>query len=523
MKCIRGKKRRGRRTRKALAVLLAFTTVLSMTSFMGFALDGGAQDTRRDSAQTTIVSDTSEQSSETVTAEAEQSSETVTAEAAAGTQDVAAAETVSEDTGAESAAVSESAADKAEIAEEKSESPKALRSAVKPRKAPAGGSDPVCKIGETGYDSLDEAVKAAASGDTITVLKDCATEGLNLSKNLTIEGAEGSKPAITFTKYGIALWSKSLTFKDCSVSMTGIGSTPYTAEWSWVTICAAKDSSLTMDHVDMTMNGAGAGNAHAIYFTGNDTLNIINSSNLTIKDYPQDALEWDGGNGGYNLNIKDSTFTADHDRSGITGTFYATFDNSKVNVVNSTGNGSNGSHYIIKNKSVVDFSNNGYHGLSAGILQVTDSEITANNNGMTGIIFNNKAEFHNSNVTITGTKGKLHWSAGMRCLTKNASALVDKDTTLKITDNDVTGIFLDANTSFSVEEGANVLVTRNHAEQANYSDKRNLAQSGGGITVRSGATASLSKSTQLYNNHAAIAGDDIYLESSAKITFSETG
>src|SRR5699024_29159 len=105
-----------------------------------------------------------------------------------------------------------------------------------------------------------------------------------------------------------------------------------------------------------------------------------------IQNYKQDALEWDGGDGGYNVNITDSTFVSDHNRSGFTGTFYVTIENSDVDVINSTGNGSNGSHYIITD-SDVNFSGNVDHGLSAGILQVTDSTITAKNNGRCGVIF----------------------------------------------------------------------------------------------------------------------------------------
>lgn len=60
-----------------------------------------------------------------------------------------------------------------------------------------------------------------------------------------------------------------------------------------------------------------------------------------IRNYPQDALEWDGGDGGYNVNITDSKFISDKNRSGFTGTFYATIKHSDVQVINSRGNGSN--------------------------------------------------------------------------------------------------------------------------------------------------------------------------------------
>ena len=132
-----------------------------------------------------------------------------------------------------------------------------------------------------------------------------------------------------------------------------------------MTICASKDASLTLDNADMIMDDKNdetlhnkTPGQHAIYFCSNNKLNIVNGSTLTIKNYTQDALEWDGGDGGYNVNITNSTFISDHNRSGFTGTFTARIDNSKVDVINSTGNGSNGSHFEIVNGSVVNFSDN---------------------------------------------------------------------------------------------------------------------------------------------------------------------
>lgn len=168
--------------------------------------------------------------------------------------------------------------------------------------------------------------------------------------------------------------AKTLTFKGIDVVMNGVGSTPY-GEWTWMTICASKDAVLALDNVNMTMDATGStGSPHAIYFCSNNKLNLTNGSVLTIKNYPNDALEWDGGDGGYNVNITNSTFISDHNRSGFTGTFYATITNSKVDVVNSLGNGSNGSHFIIED-SEVNFNNNGSHGLSAGELSIDNSTV----------------------------------------------------------------------------------------------------------------------------------------------------
>ena len=194
-----------------------------------------------------------------------------------------------------------------------------------PATALAEGETAVAKIGQIEYATLDLAVQEATDGDTIELLGDAVTNGLNLSKDLTIRAAEGvTMPTVTFTKYGIALWGKALTFKDVKVVMNGIGSTPYTAEWNWQTICASKNASLTLNNVEMTMDGENAGDKHAIYFCSNNKLNLENGSTLAIRNYAQDALEWDGGDGGYNVNITDSTFVSDNNRSGFTGTFYAT-------------------------------------------------------------------------------------------------------------------------------------------------------------------------------------------------------
>ena len=387
----------------------------------------------------------------------------------------------------------------------------------------------------TQYKSFDDAVNAAKSGDTIEVIKDTETDGMNLKKNLTIQGVtkpatktneDGTveettvKPKLTFKKQGIALWGTDLTFKDMQVDMIGVGSTPYTAEWNWMTICAKDNSVLELDNTDMKLDGSDTSNKHAIYFNGENQLNVKNGSNLTIKNYGEDALEWDGGRG-YNLNITNgSTVNLDHNRSGIAGTFHITVDDSTLNVTNNRGNGSNGSHYDIKNGSNVNFSGNGSHGLSAGNLTVQNSTVTAENNGLTGIIFTGEGEISDhSTVTITGTKGKSYWNAGLRLMKSNASLTI-KDSTVTIKDNDVTGIFCDSGSQLTIEDTANVTVTNNNAAQENCSTKKDLAKKGGGLVVREGASAKLGANTTINNNSAALEGADIFIEAGGTLTFS---
>ena len=367
------------------------------------------------------------------------------------------------------------------------------------------------KIGKAEYKTLDAAIEKAADGATIEVLADCTTAGLNLSKDLTIQGAEGlePKPTIKFTENGIALWGKSLTFKNCNVEMKGIGSTPYTAEWNWQTICASRDASLTLDGATMTMDGTGtAGNVHAIYFCTNNELNLSNGSELKIENYNQDALEWDGGDGRYNVNIKDSTYTSDNNRSGFTGTFYATIDNSTVEVINSTEYGSNGTYYIIQNGSNVTFNDNGNWGISAWRIDMTNkSTLTAMDNGYSGV-----------------------WT---RVLNVDSTCTLDveRNGTKASKSSQNPGIFFQGNGTYSskIEEGANVTI-KNNAGSGIYTKQKDCnltiesatitnnglgtvnaskigADEGGGIY--NVGTMTLGENVVIYNNHAQNAGDDI--------------
>lgn len=385
--------------------------------------------------------------------------------------------------------------------------------------------EPVAMIGDTEYKTLDEAIAAAVDGDTITVLQDCTSSGINLTKDLTIEGQKNSNglyPIIKFTDKGIALWGRSLTFKTCNIIMQGVGSTPY-AEWSWMTICANKDASLNLINSFMLLDANGVSNSpHAIYFCSNNKLNLTEST-LEIKNYPQDALEWDGGDGGYNVNLTKSIYISDNNRSGFTGTFVVTVsDQSRVQVLNSRGNGSNGSHFIVENKSIVDFSNNGSHGLSAGNLTIKDSTVTATDNKFCGIVVSGKFNISDhSIVTVdSNASGKSEAAyAGFR-LSGSGESTIDSTSSLSIKNNQNTGLYVRAG-DLTISEGANVEITNNTVTN------NIMGGFGGGIYVGyedySDSKVILPSNAKIYNNHAPVAGDDIYIAPKASITFSGVG
>jgi len=373
--------------------------------------------------------------------------------------------------------------------------------------------------GGESYGTFDEAAAAAADGAVIVLDTDETTTGLNLSKNLTVDGVEKRK--LVFTDKGIALWGKALTFKNCDVEMTGIGSTPYTSEWKWMTICASKDAELSLINSEMMMDAKGAANStHAIYFCSNNKLNLKEST-LEIRNYPQDALEWDDGDGGYNVNMENSTYISDHNRSGFTGTFYATIDNSKVQVVNSAGNGSNGTYYTIKNGSEVLFDNNGSWGISAWRIDMSNgSSLTATNNGYSGI-----------------------WTRVLN-VDKTCKVDVEENGKKAFSPNNNAGIFFQGNGKYksTIEKGADVTIMNNagsgiRANQAicdltigsatiinngtGIQNKDKIGADFGGGVYNIG-TMHLGSSVILYNNHAANGADDIYNGANATIKFGDT-
>lgn len=368
----------------------------------------------------------------------------------------------------------------------------------------------VARIDETGseYNTFDEAVAAAKNGETVTLLADAETAGLNLNEDLTIDG-DGH--ALKFTDKGIALWGHALVLKNVNASMASIGSTPYTAEWNWQSVCASKGASLTLDGAVLTMDGAGtASKTHAIYFCSNNKLNLKNASTLTIKNYSQDALEWDGGDGGYNVNIEGgSTFVSDHNRSGFTGSFYATVDSSTVKVINSTGNGSNGTYYTIKNNSDVTFENSGNWGISAWRIDMSNgSKLHANNNGYSGVWTRvlNVDSSCTVDVEGNGAKGFAAKTNGGIFFQGNGKivSVIEKGANVIIENNAGSGIYT-AQKACNLTIGSATII--NNGTGVCNEDGIEADMGGGVYNV---GTMKLDPSVVIYNNHAKNAGDDIY-------------
>ena len=437
-------------------------------------------------------------------------------------------------------------------------------------KAPAAPAAPaeentaaedVATLNGKGYKSFDEAVSKANDGDTIEVIKDATSTGIDLrNKKLTIKGKTVTtttdsgteekttvKPKLKFVAKegksqiaGITLWGSDLTFQNMDVDMTGASSTTYN---KWNAVCMSDNAALTLNNTDLSMDGKDLdASAQGIYMAGRgrNELNVDDHSTLTINNY-YNAIAWDGvadNNKGstYFINITDgSTFTADVNGAGIVGreSLDVLVDNSTLTVTNCTDrSGINGADVKIVNGSTANISGNheGY-GIHANDLLVENSTLTANNNGYGGIRITGKGEFTNSTVTVSGTEEKGNASVEIASGVANETrtgplngSLNVRNSTLNISDNKATGIACRTSkngqfhSSLTIDDASRVTIQNNNATPKN--DFNANGDIGGGLRVETGSTAVLGRSTVI-NNNTAQNGGGVYTKG-GKVTINNS-
>lgn len=388
--------------------------------------------------------------------------------------------------------------------------------------APRAEGD-VAKIGDVTYATLDDAIAAAQSGDTIVLLKD-AEVSKTLNKTITIDG-NNHKLTSKDVRYGFGVNGETihLTLKNMTADFSytiEVENPTYESDLSLFYINANTD--FTFENVVMTMDGSGASNRlHGFYNDGGSTsvFNLIDST-ITISNFPEDALEWSGNSSQFNMTR--SHFTSDHNRSGFAGSFNTVAEDSTISVVNSTGNGSNGSNFTFI-RCKVDFSDNVSHGLSAGTLIIDDSTVTTNRNGGNGIHTSGALTIQNgSNVTVTGNEctissqwtipGAVHIGSGDSSISGS---------TVVIADNNGSGLFQKAAAgTLTIDDSAAVTVTGNATAKCNTGISNDAESFGGGIYAN--GKVSLGSGVTLYNNHAVTGGDDIYCAATGSVTFART-
>ena len=381
----------------------------------------------------------------------------------------------------------------------------------------------VAQIGDHFYSTLSSAISAANSGDTIYILKDFTLDSriTYKDKEITIAAADNS----TFTiednsRCGISISGDSkLTFKNLTFTTNGQIYLYNNANLTF------QNSTLNMDGEMYSFNPTGY-YCSAISIESKNASLTIDNTRTTICNYPSQgsAIRRDDSSSSENEYvigiINNSDFESFNCYAGFTGTCNITIDHSKVNVHNHRGNGGNGSHFVIRNESTVYFNDNTTHGLSAGTLTINNSKVTCNNNGANGIHTNNDMRILNhSDVTIKGNQcgTSSAWTipAALHVADQTDISCIDSTSTVTIQENLGSGILLKSG-KLAVEYGAKITITNNKAEMLGY---------GGGINNR--GIIILPENAVIYNNHADIAGDDIYIDTnvnpSAQITFGKVG
>lgn len=402
-------------------------------------------------------------------------------------------------------------------------------------------------VGGEKYETLDAAIEAAADGATIELLGD-ATVSKTLNKTMTIDGKEHTLTSKD-VRYGFGEKGSviHLTLKNMTANFSydiEVENPTYTSDLSLFYVNA--DTDFTFENVTMNMDGSGASNRlHCFYYDGGSTGTIaLLNSTLNITSFPEDAVEWSGST--LNVTIENSTFHSDRNRSGFAGTLNVRAANSLVEILNSSGNASNGANFIFEDCREVDGNgikilNSGTHGLSATNLTIINSDLDANDNGMYGVTYTGEMSMDSTSTLDIYRNALENSGGGLRAQNAGKTSKVAAGAQINICDNGRNG--LENYGAFTFDEAvsggaATVLnITGNDERTTNGGGVFNggtlslpstavitnnhAGQTGGGIC--NAGTVNVPKGVQLYNNHAEDSGDDIYNRSGATISFPTVG
>ena len=382
-------------------------------------------------------------------------------------------------------------------------------SSGEPTPPPAVGSFVAKIVTETGiqtYDTLDAAIEAAESGAEIEIGNDEGVITVNeIRKNLVINGNGHTItiPDQEKTDHRSLNIYASLTFNNTKVKF--VNNLDDTNVWS-ATVNA--NSVLTLDQGSIcTMEN------HGIYAENGAIINVKGQSKLTVKNTTYTALMANKKFADFNIE-EGSEVTVDHARhdDGIPNGI----NNFKIKVVNSTLTVTDCEKqglvrcWLTLDNSNAEISNNGI-GISGNnrtdvLIMKNGSNLTMKDNGTAGIfLWGGKVKVEAGNtLTITGTGKDIKEITDSRYdgalavyyyyNTYTADVNFEDGATVNLIDNDVSAI----NNDGKVYIGTGTTIMNNGSKTV-Y---------GGGIQNRGDIT--IAPDVKLYNNHAKVAGDDIY-------------
>ena len=380
----------------------------------------------------------------------------------------------------------------------------------------------VAQIGDTKYETLDEAVKNVQDGEEIILLDNCNLTAL-LNKNLTFTG----NGTITINNYTLNGYKKDLTLKGKNVKLHWTNG----EKGNWLML-ATSGSIKVLDGATMIMefNSKTTATKNALYMNSGSSIVVDNASTFKIIGHETKGITGEGiqlnETGKSTIKVTNgSTFIIDGTNRGYVNSPVIYVENSAFKVINCTNNGSNGGKFTAINSNIT-FENNNALGLSARELTVKNSTLNLNNNGYSGL-FIGKSE----NSSLVDGKSKVYINGNNKTAYRygafwiGSSIKFEKGAILEVNNNKANGIRVStvkvgysgvANGELLIEEGVSVSIQNNEAFYG--LDEDNF---GGGINATGKVV--LPKDAKIYNNHATNGGDDIYVTGKGSIDFGKTG
>ena len=373
-----------------------------------------------------------------------------------------------------------------------------------PTPPPAVGSFVAKIVTETGiqtYDTLDAAIKAVQGDEVIEVGEDCTLTVGTIEKAVVINGNDHtiSVPEQGTDNHALKI-NASLTFNKANVVFTNEN-----AEW---TVTMSGNGVLTLDEGSTCII-----EKHGIYADNYATINVKGGSKLTVQNTSYTALMADKEFA--NLNIEgDSEVIVDRaeNKNGVPNginNFKIKVVGSRLTVTNCVKQG------LVRCWLMLDNSNAEISGNGIGIcgnngtdvlIMKNGSNLTMEDNGTAGIfLWGGKVKVEAGNtLTITGTGKDIKEITDSRYdgalavyyyyNTYTADVNFEDGATVNLIDNDVSAINNDG--KVYIGNGTTIM---NNGSKTVY---------GGGIQNRGDIT--IAPNVKLYNNHAKVAGDDIY-------------
>lgn len=377
---------------------------------------------------------------------------------------------------------------------------------------PPESSNKVAKIGNNKYETLDEAIEAAKENDVIELLKDCELTVGTINKTITING-NGKKLTVPKQKKiesGALAINAHATFNNTQLSFAN------ESDWS---VTMSGDGVFTLDqHSICTFE------THGLYADNNATINVTGGSELKLQDTTYTAMMADKGYAYLNITqgssiLVDHAYVGDEKPNGINN-FKIKVENSNITVTNCENQGLVRCQLTLDNSKAKISGNDtgitGYNGTDV-LTMKNSSTLTMENNKNAGIfIWGGNVDIQDGNtLTITGTGKELTEATDSRY---NGAFVVYyfKDTykaDVKFADG--AEVNLMDNATSAINNDGEIYIGKDTTIMNNGSK----ALYGGGIQNRGQIT--VADGAKLYNNHAEIAGDDIY--NTGTITFGDVG